>query len=87
VPWDRSIEYLLDRYPALRAVGNTPLVPVPLFRDSVPEVEVLAKMEQLNPGGSLKDRPVLRAPWLVGSSIQGRPFWTARQATPGLPTR
>lgn len=60
MPWDRSIEYLLDRYPALRAVGNTPLVPVPLFRDSVPEVEVLAKMEQLNPGGSLKDRPVLR---------------------------
>ena len=60
VPWDRSIEYLLDRYPALRAVGNTPLVPVPLFRDSVPDVEVLAKMEQLNPGGSLKDRPVLR---------------------------
>jgi S-sulfo-L-cysteine synthase (O-acetyl-L-serine-dependent) len=60
VPWDRSIEYLVDRYPALRAVGNTPLVPVPLFRDSLPGVEVLAKMEQLNPGGSLKDRPVLR---------------------------
>jgi hypothetical protein len=26
----------------------------------LPDVEVLAKMEQLNPGGSLKDRPVLR---------------------------
>ena len=70
MPWDRSIEYLLDRYPALRAVGNTPLVPVPLFRDSVPGVEVLAKMEQLNPGGSLKDRPVLRM--LLGALDDGR---------------
>jgi cysteine synthase B len=60
VPWDRSIEPLLDRYPALRAVGSTPLVPVLLFRDRLPDIEVFAKMEQLNPGGSLKDRPVLR---------------------------
>jgi S-sulfo-L-cysteine synthase (O-acetyl-L-serine-dependent) len=60
VPWDRLIEPLLDRYPALRAVGHTPLVPVPLFRDRLSDVEVFAKMEQLNPGGSLKDRPVLR---------------------------
>jgi cysteine synthase B len=35
-------------------------VPVHLFREELPEVEVLAKMECLNPGGSLKDRPVLR---------------------------
>jgi hypothetical protein len=56
VPWDRSIEYLLDRYPALRAVGNTPLVPVPLFRDSVPEVEVLAKMEQRNLSTRMRQR-------------------------------
>ncbi|MBI4255472.1 MAG: PLP-dependent cysteine synthase family protein [Candidatus Rokubacteria bacterium] len=60
MPWDPRIERLLDRYPALRAVGNTPLVPVPLFRDALPAVEVLAKMESLNPGGSLKDRPVVR---------------------------
>jgi cysteine synthase B len=58
--WDPRIERWLERYPALRAVGNTPLVPVDLFRDELPEVEVLAKMEGLNPGGSLKDRPVLR---------------------------
>jgi len=60
MPWDPRIEPLLARYPALRAVGNTPLVPVNLFRDDLPEVEVFAKMECLNPGGSLKDRPVLR---------------------------
>jgi cysteine synthase B len=59
-PWGAGIERWLERYPALRAVGQTPLVPVGLFRDELPAVEVLAKMECLNPGGSLKDRPVLR---------------------------
>ena len=70
MPWDPRIERLLDRYPALRAVGNTPLVPVPLFRDALPAVEVLAKMESLNPGGSLKDRPVLRM--LMAALADGR---------------
>ena len=60
MPWDKRIEPFLDRYPALRAIGNTPLVPVSIFGDELPGVEVLAKMECLNPGGSLKDRPVLR---------------------------
>ncbi len=58
--WDKRIEPFLDRYPALRAIGNTPLVPVSIFGDELSGVEVLAKMECLNPGGSLKDRPVLR---------------------------
>jgi cysteine synthase B len=58
--WDPRIERRLERYPVLRAIGHTPLVPVDLFRQELPEVEVLAKMECLNPGGSLKDRPVLR---------------------------
>jgi len=70
MPWDPIIEPLLDRYPALRAVGNTPLVPVSLLRDECPEVEVFAKMECLNPGGSLKDRPVLRM--LLTALIDGR---------------
>jgi cysteine synthase B len=60
MPWDAAIERMLDRYPALRAVGNTPLVPVEIFRDELPDVLVWAKLESLNPGGSLKDRPVLR---------------------------
>ena len=60
MPWDSRIERRLADYPALRAVGQTPMVPVHLFRDALPEVEVFAKMECLNPGGSLKDRPVLR---------------------------
>jgi cysteine synthase B len=70
MPWDKRIEPFLDRYPALRAIGSTPLVPVDLFRDELPGVEVLAKMELLNPGGSLKDRPVLRM--LLGAMAEGR---------------
>ncbi len=57
--WGKRIQPFLDRYPALRAIGHTPLVPVHIFGDGLPGVEVLAKMECLNPGGSLKDRPVL----------------------------
>jgi cysteine synthase B len=68
--WDPRVEPWLDRYPALRAIGHTPLVPVDLFREELPDVEVLAKMECLNPGGSLKDRPVLRM--VVGALADGR---------------
>src|SRR5215467_7139270 len=68
--WDSRIEPWLNRWPALRAIGDTPLVPVDVFRDELPEVEVLAKMECLNPGGSLKDRPVLRM--LLGALADGR---------------
>ncbi|MGH7266679.1 MAG: PLP-dependent cysteine synthase family protein [Candidatus Rokuibacteriota bacterium] len=60
MPWDARLKPWLERYPALGAIGNTPLVRVDLFRDELPRVEVLAKLESLNPGGSLKDRPVLR---------------------------
>jgi cysteine synthase B len=68
--WDPRIERWLERYPALRAIGDTPLVPVDLFQEELPEVEVSAKMECLNPGGSLKDRPVLRM--VLGALDDGR---------------
>jgi cysteine synthase B len=58
--WDPRIAKLIERFPALKAIGNTPMVPVDVLRDELPDVDVLAKMESLNPGGSLKDRPVLR---------------------------
>jgi cysteine synthase B len=54
----------------LRAIGGTPLVRVDLLRDEIPGVEVLAKLECLNPGGSLKDRPVARM--LLGALLDGR---------------
>ena len=68
--WDRRLQPLLARHPALRAIGQTPLVPLDLFRDELPAVEVLAKHEGLNPGGSLKDRPVLRM--LLAALLDGR---------------
>jgi len=68
--WDRRIEPWLDRYPALRAIGHTPLVALDILREELPDVEVFAKMECLNPGGSLKDRPVLRM--VLGALADGR---------------
>jgi len=42
-----------------KQVGNTPLVRVRLFEREVPGLEVYAKAEWFNPGGSVKDRPAL----------------------------
>jgi cysteine synthase B len=47
----------------LSLVGNTPLIPIQriLAREGVaPSVEIYAKLEAANPGGSVKDRPILR---------------------------
>jgi cysteine synthase B len=42
-----------------RMVGNTPLLRVNLFDREFPRVEVYAKAEWFNPGGSVKDRAAL----------------------------
>lgn len=42
------------------AVGNTPLVRLRKVTAHVPDVEVYAKLEFCNPGGSVKDRAALR---------------------------
>ena len=44
----------------LQAVGNTPLVELDLRHWSKGDVRIFAKLESLNPGGSIKDRPVSR---------------------------
>jgi cysteine synthase B len=49
---------LIEIYPLLGTIGNTPLVRVDILRQELPAVEVFAKLEYFNPGGSLKDRPV-----------------------------
>ncbi|HEY2705139.1 MAG TPA: cysteine synthase family protein [Candidatus Dormibacteraeota bacterium] len=41
-------------------IGNTPLLRVHLFDEGAPGVEIYAKAEFMNPGGSVKDRPALR---------------------------
>ena len=41
-------------------VGNTPLLPIRrLIRDLPPSIQIFAKAEWFNPGGSVKDRPAL----------------------------
>jgi cysteine synthase B len=55
----REVEKLVRRYPALGLIGNTPHIPLKIFKDELPKVEVFAKIELTNPGGSVKDRPVL----------------------------
>src|SRR5438309_8984870 len=42
-----------------RLIGNTPLLRVRLFERDFPNVEVYAKAEWFNPGGSVKDRAAL----------------------------
>jgi S-sulfo-L-cysteine synthase (O-acetyl-L-serine-dependent) len=44
----------------LDGIGNTPLFKLKKVTAHVPDVEVYVKLEFLNPGGSVKDRPALR---------------------------
>jgi cysteine synthase B len=54
LPRSRRLESVMD------AVGNTPLLRLRRVAREVPAVEVWAKLEFANPGGSVKDRPALR---------------------------
>ena len=56
--WTSEQGKWLQKYPLLGTIGNTPLVRVNILEHEFPEVEVYAKLEYFNPGGSLKDRPV-----------------------------
>src|SRR3954463_3566370 len=42
------------------AIGNTPLIRLEKVAKTAPSVEVYVKLEYMNPGGSVKDRPALR---------------------------
>lgn len=61
----------LEGCPVLGLIGETPLVRLDLPElSSKPDVSVWAKVEYTNPGGSIKDRPVL---WmLLGAILDGR---------------
>ena len=64
-PSQEFLEFVAG-YPALLAIGNTPAVRLDL---DTGDANVYAKYEQLNPGGSIKDRPVLRM--LVEAILSG----------------
>ena len=49
----------LEDSPIIKCIGNTPLLEIKLFKSEFPDVEVYAKAEWFNPGGSVKDRPAL----------------------------
>ena len=55
----REYEEFIDEYPVLKSIGNTPTVRLDLPLD-IGEARLFAKFEFLNPGGSIKDRPVLK---------------------------
>lgn len=54
----------------LAAVGGTPLARLTRLEGDVPGVELWAKLEQHNPGGSVKDRPVVQM--LADAEADGR---------------
>ncbi len=54
----------------LDSVGNTPLVEIKLVREAASNVRLFAKLESVNPGGSIKDRPVARM--LLEAMADGR---------------
>ncbi|MBI3249074.1 MAG: cysteine synthase family protein [Deltaproteobacteria bacterium] len=60
MPHPPAIRELIHRYPLLQLIGNTPLAAVNVFQKELPDISLLAKCEFLNPGGSVKDRSVLR---------------------------
>lgn len=78
-----TIQDIIARYPVLQLIGKTPLVRLDLFREECPDVEVYAKAEMFNPGGSIKDRPVLRM--LTEAILSGalRPGKTILDSTSG----
>ncbi len=55
-PSQEFLDFVAE-YPPLMAIGNTPTVMLDM---GIGDAHVYAKYEQLNPGGSIKDRPVLR---------------------------
>ncbi len=69
MPMPREHLDFIAKYPPLSAIGGTPTVKLDLPLD-MGGAEIHAKCEQLNPGGSIKDRPVLRM--LVDAALSGR---------------
>ena len=61
VPADNARACPVAANSALELVGNTPLVKIGRITSDLPSgVEIYAKLESYNPGGSVKDRPALR---------------------------
>ena len=66
----------------LDAIGNTPLVEIRRLNPN-PKVRILAKLEYMNPGGSIKDRPALYMIEAGEKSGELTPEKTVIEATSG----
>jgi cysteinyl-tRNA synthetase len=66
----------------IELIGNTPLVPVRRLNPN-PKVELWAKLEGCNPGGSIKDRIALSMIEAAEESGQLKPGMTILEATSG----
>jgi cysteinyl-tRNA synthetase len=66
----------------LNHIGNTPLVEIRRLNPN-PKVRILAKLEYLNPGGSIKDRPALSMIEAGERSGELKPGKTVIEATSG----
>ena len=74
--------------PVVSLIGNTPIVPLVRLVEGVPpQVSVHVKLEGLNPGGSVKDRPasyIVRDALLRGELRQGRTLLDATSGNTGI---
>ncbi|MGH9487952.1 MAG: PLP-dependent cysteine synthase family protein [Terriglobales bacterium] len=68
-------------------IGNTPLIALPRIGAQFPDVELAAKAEWANPGGSVKDRAawrMLRAAEEAGELVAGRVLLDATSGNTGI---
>ncbi len=69
------------------AIGATPLVEIRLIGEFAPGVRLFAKLESVNPGGSIKDRPVarmLREALVAGVFAGGRRLLDSSSGNAGI---
>jgi len=83
-----SLTYEVERGPSLlEQIGNTPLLGLPEFVGVSPRVQILAKAEWHNPGGSVKDRSALgmiREGELSGALVHGKTIIDATSGNTGI---
>jgi len=80
------LDELLQRVPALTLIGNTPLLEINALSAEFPRLALHAKAEWMNPGGSIKDRPVLRmlAELIERDELQGRRVLDSTSGNSGI---
>ena len=86
MPASRDLNEFIAKHPSLLAIGNTPLIEL-ATPPEVRDVKISAKCEHLNPGGSIKDRPVLRMlseAVLSGDLIPGKTILDATSGNAGI---